>query len=84
MTKCINEKNWFDGILIYFDRFSKKSSNRNFLNDLSIVSKKLSGWKDLEKMKNPEKNAVAKLGYTVTMVVVTTAIFICMKKYKDK
>ncbi len=35
-------------------------------------------------MKNPEKNAVAKLGYTITMVVVTTAIFICMKKYKDK
>mgnify|MGYP003300310184 CR=1 FL=1 len=26
-------------------------------------------------MKNPEKNAVAKLGYTVTMVVVTTAIY---------
>ena len=62
----------------------KIPSNRNFWNDLSIVSKKLSGWKDLEKMKNPEKNAVAKLGYTVTMVVVTTAIFICMKKYKDK
>ena len=35
-------------------------------------------------MKNPEKNAVAKLGYAVTMIVVTSAIFICMKKYKDK
>ena len=35
-------------------------------------------------MKNPEKNAVAKLGYTITMVVVTTAIVICMKKYKEK
>ncbi len=32
-------------------------------------------------MKNPEKNAVAKLGYTITMVVVTTAILVCMKKY---
>lgn len=35
-------------------------------------------------MKNPEKNAVAKIGYTVTMLVVTSAILICMKKYKDK
>ncbi len=35
-------------------------------------------------MKNPEKNAVAKLGYTITMVVVASAILICMKKYKDK
>lgn len=35
-------------------------------------------------MKNPEKNAAAKLGYTVTMVVVTAAILICMKKYKEK
>lgn len=34
-------------------------------------------------MKNPEKNAVAKLGYAVTMIVVTSAILICMKKYKD-
>ena len=38
--------------------------------------------KGKDKMKNPEKNAVAKLGYTVTMIVVTTAILICMKKYK--
>ena len=35
-------------------------------------------------MKNPEKNAVAKLGYTITMVVVTTTIVICIKKYKEK
>ncbi len=35
-------------------------------------------------MKNPEKNGVAKLGYTVTMLVVTTAILVCMKKYKEK
>ncbi len=35
-------------------------------------------------MKNPEKNASAKLGYTITMVIVGTAILICMKKYKDK
>jgi len=35
-------------------------------------------------LKNPEKNAVAKLGYTTTMVVVSVAILICMKKYKDK
>ena len=35
-------------------------------------------------MKNPEKNAVAKLGYAVTMLVVTSAILICMKKYKEK
>lgn len=35
-------------------------------------------------MKNPEKNAIAKLGYIITMVVVTTAIVICMKKYKEK
>ncbi len=35
-------------------------------------------------MKKHEKNAAAKLGYTITMVVVTTAIFVCMKKYKDK
>ena len=34
-------------------------------------------------MKNAEKNAVAKLGYTITMVVVASAILICMKKYKD-
>ncbi len=32
-------------------------------------------------MNNPEKNAIAKLGYTFTMVVVTTAIMICLKKY---
>ena len=35
------------------------------------------------KMKNAEKNAAAKLGYTITMVVVASAILICMKKYKD-
>ncbi len=35
-------------------------------------------------MKNPEKNAAAKLGYAVTMVVVSAAILICMKKYKEK
>jgi hypothetical protein len=34
-------------------------------------------------MKNPEKNAVAKLGYVVTMAVVSAAILICMKKYKE-
>ena len=34
-------------------------------------------------MKNPERNAVAKLGYTITMVVVATAILVCIKKYKD-
>ena len=34
-------------------------------------------------MKNPERNAFAKLGYTITMVVVTTAILVCIKKYKD-
>ncbi len=33
-------------------------------------------------MNNPEKNAAAKLGYTITMVVVGTAILICMKRYK--
>lgn len=33
-------------------------------------------------MKNPEKNATAKLGYAVTMIIVTSAILICMKKYK--
>ena len=41
------------------------------------------GWKEKIKMKNPEKNAAAKLGYTITMVVVASAILICMKKYKD-
>ena len=35
-------------------------------------------------MNHPEKNAAAKLGYTITMVIVTSAILICMKKYKDK
>lgn len=35
-------------------------------------------------MSNPEKNAVAKLGYTVTMLIVGTAILVCMKKYKEK
>lgn len=35
-------------------------------------------------MKNPEKNAAAKLGYVVTMTVVTVAIFVCMKRYKEK
>ena len=30
-------------------------------------------------MNNPEKNAVAKLGYTITMVIVGTAILYCMK-----
>ena len=33
-------------------------------------------------MNNPEKNAAAKLGYTITMVIVGTAILYCMKKYK--
>lgn len=36
------------------------------------------------KNKNPEKNAAAKLGYVVTMTVVSVAILICMKKYKEK
>ena len=40
-------------------------------------------WKEIHKMKNPEKNAVAKLGYTITMLVVASAILICMKKYKE-
>ena len=31
-----------------------------------------------------DHKTLAKLGYTVTMVVVTTAILICMKKYKEK
>ena len=35
-------------------------------------------------MKNPGKNGVAKLGYAATMIIVTTAILICMKKYKEK
>lgn len=35
-------------------------------------------------MNNPEKNAAAKLGYAITMVIVTSAILICMKRYKDK
>lgn len=49
-----------------------------------VFQKFLSSVKGNDLMKNPEKNAVAKLGYTVTMIVVTTAILICMKKYKDK
>ena len=48
-----------------------------------IFKAKYKFWKENEKMKNAEKNAVAKLGYTVTMVVVATAILICMKKYKE-
>ena len=32
-------------------------------------------------MKNPEKNATAKIGYAITMLV-TSAILICMKKYQ--
>ena len=39
---------------------------------------------NLKNSKNPEKNVSAKLGYTATMVVVSVAILICMKKYKDK
>ncbi len=35
-------------------------------------------------MKNPEKNGVAKLGYTATMLIVSVAILVCMKKYKEK
>ncbi len=35
-------------------------------------------------MKKPENNKAAKIGYAVTMIVVTTAIVIVMKKYKDK
>ena len=31
-------------------------------------------------MKSPEKNGVAKLGYAATMIIVTTAILICMKR----
>ena len=38
----------------------------------------------MKNSKNPEKNTAAKLGYTATMVVVSVAILICMKKYKDK
>ncbi len=34
-------------------------------------------------MNNPEKNAAAKLGYTITMIIVGTAILVCMKKYKQ-
>lgn len=30
---------------------------------------------------NPEKNAVAKLGYATTMIIVSVAIMICVKKY---
>lgn len=33
---------------------------------------------------NPERNAVAKLGYATTMIVVSVAILVCMKKYKEK
>ena len=33
-------------------------------------------------MKNPEKNATAKIGYAITMLEVTSAILICMKKYQ--
>ena len=50
---------------------------------MSIVSFQ-KNWVDVKGnifMRNPEKNAIAKLGYTVTMVVVTTAILICIKKY---
>ena len=36
------------------------------------------------KDRNPEHNAPAKLGYVVTMVVVSAAILICMKHYKEK
>ncbi len=32
-------------------------------------------------MKNPENNKVAKIGYAVTMLVVTAAIVIVVKKY---
>ena len=39
---------------------------------------------NLKNSKNPEKNTAAKLGYTATMVVVSVAILICMKKYKEK
>lgn len=35
-------------------------------------------------MKNAENNRVAKIGYAVTMVVVTAAILIVIKKHKDK
>ncbi len=34
-------------------------------------------------MKKSEKNAAAKLGYAITMIVVSTAILVCMKKYKE-
>lgn len=36
------------------------------------------------KIMNPEKNATAKLGYAITMIVVTSAIMICMKRYGKK
>ncbi len=35
-------------------------------------------------MKNPEKNGVAKLGYATTMIIVSVAILVCMKHYKEK
>ncbi len=34
-------------------------------------------------MKNNDSNKIAKIGYTVTLVVVTAAILICIKKYKQ-
>ena len=56
-----------------------------FFPDDEFINRKISIKRERNiKMNNPEKNAVAKLGYTVTMVVVTTAIIICMKKYKEK
>jgi Flp pilus assembly pilin Flp len=35
-------------------------------------------------MKKPENNAAAKIGYTVTLVIVTVAIIYVIKKHKAK
>lgn len=55
--------------------------NKHLMTKISIRWERLI---NLKNSKNPEKNTAAKLGYTATMVVVSVAILICMKKYKDK
>ena len=82
-TGCTVTQDIGDGYTVVYGQLKEL----NF--DLSVAKRDepskmvvLQDKKGKDKMKNPEKNAVAKLGYTVTMVVVTTAILICMKKYK--
>lgn len=84
MSKVSSEKNWFDDIFEVLGKKQKNFIEWKFSEWVKYRFKKTEWMKGFLKMNKPEKNAAAKLGYTVTMAIVATAILICMKKYKEK